>query len=105
MKKIFIFIILLMILTSCTVQSEEEKLEMTMYDEIEIPLEISEDIYLLERITFNHELYDIQWTSSDPDTISVEGHVKRKDKDIKVHLEATVKQKNVQKQSLMRLSL
>lgn len=97
MKKIIIFIILLMILTSCTVQSEEEKLEMIMYDEIEIPLEISEDIYLLERITFNHELYDIAWTSSDPDTISVEGHVKRKDKDIKVHLEATVQTKKCSK--------
>jgi uncharacterized protein YcfL len=53
MRKFFILIIAIMMLTSCTSVSREDELLYEMKDQIIIPLEVSEDIDLPSTITFN----------------------------------------------------
>jgi len=90
MRKFFILIIAIMMLTSCTSVSIEDELLYEMKDQIIIPLEVSEDIDLPSTITFNDQSYSITWTSSNLGSIDENGHVTQNDADVIVDLEATV---------------
>jgi hypothetical protein len=90
MKKLFILIIALMMLTSCTSVSSEDELLYAMQDQINIPLEVSKDIDLPTTITFNDQVYNITWTSSNLSLIDENGHVIQAYEDAVVQLEATV---------------
>ena len=64
MRRFFILIITLRVFTSCTSITSEDDLLYAMQDQINIQLEVSENIYLPIIITFNDQIYNITWTSS-----------------------------------------
>jgi hypothetical protein len=79
-----------MILTSCRLDTDEDALLISMKDQIDMPLVTDKDIELKESITFNNQVYDIEWSSSNHEVMDEYGHVIQADEDTIVQLEATV---------------
>lgn len=90
MKKILMFMMLIMVLSSCSKVLEDEMLILMMKEQIIVPQRVYDDIKLLDALVYSNKDYSIFWSSTHQNIIDVNGHVTQTHEDTLVQLEATV---------------
>ncbi|MFA5471751.1 MAG: C39 family peptidase [Acholeplasmataceae bacterium] len=91
MKKLFIILLLVFIITGCSNTTDLDELMVVMEEHIIIADRVDEDVDLPLEIIFQNETYDVIWESLNEDVMDRYGHIYQKDEDVMVTLKATVK--------------